>query len=801
MATPIIQLDGSISGAGTPGDSRDDFVAPEVITIIDTANPAPSTFSVVLRARPAGSAAVISLGPGANEATFTLDVEGTYLVEVIADGVSSGTLAVLGGQDFFFSSQGAAGAKLPNGTLPIAPGETIQFGPDGWATRLNVLMTEHDDLVGGFASSRTIEVTPGGSISAAIAAAVALIPSLSASNPATVLVHPDAYTEPPLTVPSFLSLVAIGGPNVTVVNASTTTSPLVTLAADSLINGFSLAGASGVGGVGVQSSTGRSEAHNMLVSDCETAYFAVGASARLKMVNVQASSSSGEAMTFAFRARSGGTLLVSLLKVTGENTATIANGIFSDGSGSFIIANDVVIDYADDAISVSNGARIDAFSGDISNAINTFRIKSTSGEMHLFSLRSDGLSTWDLLIESATAQFHGIGNHIRGDKFSIIAGAEIVSSHLSLLAGDEVHSVVGGFNVGSVSIPSESSFGEGDSYISEMKVFRNTNLEAGTWSDITTQMSSSSGSTAAAFPGAGVGNAIYFGGDAKFSGLKINTTIAISFGTGAIIWEFWDGGNWIEFALMAADADAPYAQHAQTVFERVNFEQIRFGERTAWATKVLDGETKYWCRARVSSGITTSPTIEQVKLHPNRTEINADGVLEHFGTAEYVANLIWHQRLMDDLTGSLSGNNAVSVSANISIDMQNNVFANTASDGIAGILEIPDGLDTSLPLTIVWAWIPKGTGGNVEFESDFAPVSTGDALAGGLSETHQSLIIAAPATNILGNNSFEFNVEDLVPGDFLAFSLFRDATGGNPDDTLAASINLVVVAVKGTFWR
>lgn len=139
MATPIIQLDGSVSGVGAPGVSRDNFAAPEVITVIDTANPAPTTFSVVLRARPPGSAAVISLGPGVNEAEFTMDVDGTYLVEVIADGVSSGTLAVLGGQDFFFSSQGGAASKNPNGFREIAAGETVQYGPDGWAPAANAV--------------------------------------------------------------------------------------------------------------------------------------------------------------------------------------------------------------------------------------------------------------------------------------------------------------------------------------------------------------------------------------------------------------------------------------------------------------------------------------------------------------------------------------------------------------------------------------------------------------------------------------------------------------------------------------
>ena len=140
MATPIIQLDGSVSGVGTPGDSRDNFIVPETIRITDTANPAPSTFSVVLRARPPGSSAAISLGPGANEAGFPMDVLGTYLVEVIADGASSGVLAVLGGQDFFFSTQGGAASKLLNGKRPPAAGETIQYGSDGWAVAMNEIV-------------------------------------------------------------------------------------------------------------------------------------------------------------------------------------------------------------------------------------------------------------------------------------------------------------------------------------------------------------------------------------------------------------------------------------------------------------------------------------------------------------------------------------------------------------------------------------------------------------------------------------------------------------------------------------
>ena len=62
-------------------------------------------------------------------------------------------------------------------------------------------------------------------------------------------------------------------------------------------------------------------------------------------------------------------------------------------------------------------------------------------------------------------------------------------------------------------------------------------------------------------------------------------------------------------------------------------------------------------------------------------------------------------------------------------------------------------------------------------------------------------IVAAPAVDILAQNSFDYDVASLEPGDFLGYNLTRDARGSNPDDTLGGNVNLVTIAVRGTFWR
>lgn len=140
MATITIQLDGSVSGAGTPSASRDDFLAGETITVTDPANVGGSPLTTLI-GKPPGSAAAIS-GATSGAATFVVDIPGTYLVRHQNGTEDSGTVDDAGQ---FITSQGGAAVKFASGhlwRLP-APVETKQFdSTHGWNETMDPILRD-----------------------------------------------------------------------------------------------------------------------------------------------------------------------------------------------------------------------------------------------------------------------------------------------------------------------------------------------------------------------------------------------------------------------------------------------------------------------------------------------------------------------------------------------------------------------------------------------------------------------------------------------------------------------------------
>ncbi len=731
--------------------------------------------------------------PSASGFTVTADAAN---VTVTNNGAAPANVDVYA--EAWHSSERVFGAQPPPGAPALLGSLSPQpFSPDySSGGALNPARTIVVALSGGHATT----------ITAGLAQVAALIPAPSATDPAAVLVYPGIYSEAPMTVPGYVSLIGVGGKVSTFVDATVTTSPLFSGTSDALLAGLTLRGASGAGGSGVYTnSPGSFTLQGIEVQDCTTAFLCSGAGVRLVGSDCTAFRAFGATLDTGFRAELGASLTISAARAIGLVPAPITKGFDCDDANSQILVQAATAVNCTDALIVGNNGTLEAINTFISRAGNAMHVLA-DGTMRAIAVDVKDSISWDLLVDAASSAFRGAANATRVDKISVAAGASMVSEGISDLEGDLAMVVLGELQVGSPENPTESVFGEGDSNVRGMLVFRNTNLEAGAWSDITAQMASASASTADAFPGVGAGNALYVGNDdpRKFPGAKINTTAAIVLGAGSLIWEFWNGATWVAFNLMATDSVLPYDAHAQDVFGRIANEQVRWddSEFTGWATKSLDGSAAaYWIRARVAVGITTSPTLQQIKVGTNRTEINADGVVEHYGKGELIKELVWHQRLVNDLSGSASGNATINASANIGLDLTDNVFANNAVDGVGGIIEIPAGIDTSRPLSLLIGWIPKATGGDVEFSTRSAPVKLGDVLDGTLPDVLQDKIVTAPAVDTLIETVFQFDISELEPHEFVAFSLFRDATGGNPDDTLAGSINIVLVAVGGTFWR
>ena len=695
-----------------------------------------------------------------------------------------------------------AGVAAPVGSIYLrdgAAGELWQktAAPDtGWV------------LSGTVTRARTVVVAKSGgdttTIDAGLTLAAALVPAPSVTDPATVLVFPGVYSEVPLTAVGFVSVVSTGGSAVTVIDATIATSPVFVGAINAEIEGFTLRGADGVGGVGLQHSGGTFfAARRIVVQDCTTGFLSTGASTNMTLVDCLAQRKIGETLTTGFAATAGGTLRGITIQALGiPGAALITQGIHADGASSVVSMQVITVVGCTDGLRAENTGMIQAFSGTVQGCTNGLRIAATSGILGLVTIQVSASTTWDLLIESATALYRGSLCSLRNDLISVGAAADYLSLHTSDIVGEDSSlTLIGEFAVGNEDRPRESAFGGGDSHVRNLTVLRNTNLEVGTWSDITTEMQSAVASTANAFPGAGAGNTMYVGGAVAFPNIKPIVTAAIALGAGALIWEFSNGAGWTAMNVMASDAIYPYDQHAQNVFSHTVTDQIRFGDMVGWAAQAVNGVNKFWVRVRVATAITTSPTLQQIKLGTNRTEINGDGVIEHFGSAELIRPLAWHQRMMDDLSGASPANGALTLSTNITITPIDNRYNNGVLDGLGGLFEVPANLDTSKPVSIHVNWIPKGTGGDVELEANVAQISIGDVLDGTIADTNVAAITTAPAVDTLVHTVLSFGVPDLTEGDLVAFSLFRDAQAGNADDTLAAAIDIVTVSLEGTFWR
>jgi len=404
--------------------------------------------------------------------------------------------------------------------------------------------------------------------------------------------------------------------------------------------------------------------------------------------------------------------------------------------------------------------------------------------------------------------------------------------------------VVGGeIHCGTVESPQEAVFGEGDSYTRGIRVLTTDGTagaaaDGGNLTDVSADAASTSGSTFT-LQGLTTGHSILWcstlvdsaGNPAPFWGLKADITTAMV--GGAVVWEIWNGAAWVEVGAMSIDS-SDFTRYADQCLLRVNSEQIRFGidsdkmvPRPAstthtWATKAIDGTTAYWARLRVTSNLTTAPVFEQTKLHTNRSEINGDGTIEHFGAARQRRFFSAGGNVFGEVgaTGDVSvavGNGGVPTGWNQNLK---NSDLNNANDANTWQTEVPAGLDTSFPIEVgVVFGLQGGKPTTVDpaivismakcevIGNSIADPAGGTAAIARTDSATATLIANAAATESfapIGTAASDgklqvikarFDVQDIYPGDILACYCELDAEG-----TPAQDVEVWAMHIDGHFW-
>ena len=681
-------------------------------------------------------------------------------------------------------------------------------------------LTYHD-LVHSIVGQSVVTVDIDGNITtieAGISEAQEKTPS--ATQPAVILVKPGVYTENPLTLPDYVSLIATGDNNTTYVDAITTTSPILTLGNYSSVTGFTFRNANGSGGAAVKGIGSNGIMTGCSSLNCETGFWEGGGNS-IRAINCAVIKTPGQVGTYAYRSDASGVFTIEQCIVNGATTISLVDyGFYCSGVGSRMFMPTFFAFYCVNGVYVNNGGNIDSDSGYIQNCTNGMRIGSGGSDSLITSLGTsiESCTTYDVFIESTTGQIDFTGK-MDYNKRSIVSGSDIASIGVDR-ANDMIKST-GKLSIeGSTDIGIPGAFtdalgigldvGEGGSY--NVDSLGNSIVEFWQYDD-----SAASGSKFTRYAdnaGTQLGDeddAIVVGSKYPFSAIRLDVNTASNVGSNSYVAEHWNGLTWVSDGICAYKK-SDMTSRGTVIFQNVETQYVEFGKgiNDDWVSdeNILDevpnwdyGANMYPVRFRNNGGALTTPMVfDSGKVRGDDFDITDSQIIVIWGRYRQQETLV----IPVDLMSSDSNNPPANVTINISTNVSSDVLGNF-QDGAVSALNyrqiIPTWADPSTEMRLTVMMYPlNGNVGNVNIVARIVPLGAGSIIDGSATENNHSLIGTTPGiSNSLFGAVTDIDIELYSPGSGFVLSLERDATAGNPLDTYVG--NIVVFGAKMTWTR
>lgn len=514
---------------------------------------------------------------------------------------------------------------------------------------------------------------------------------------------------------------------------------------------------------------------------------------------------------------SKGILVSNVLSVFGvPGYFSINNGVYCTDTGSKLTILTNSMWFLGTAMLVDNGGMLEIglITAGYCNVGLEVGSNGTTSQVVASQLFIQNSVSWDMnvLASDASISIHsGVMNDTKINNPNKITLNTIY--HLTRY-GKFYQSMTGNILLGSSREPSKLYAGEGHYDVDHVYILSNNNLEIGTFIDNTEGALSDTSPPFNMFQSTGANNCLYLGKQSNIVGFKVVVlTAAISnVSQNDMVYEYWNGSDWIEFTTCDFISQAPYYMTTSEFFCEVGSYHVNFGLTTAtpFVTKVIGGKSAKWIRIRIVNALPSVPILQMLKPHPNSTEIDSDGFIRHFGDSRTVKKISIDYSDCFEMVSPTD--QQVFVSDNLYIKRIKNSFPPSVSSGVSFTTTLPRDIDSSFPLKLSISFTGTSGSGNVFWRIRYACIEIGelvytnalDAPTVGGDEKSTAFIQTVTTSNVSNVSDIKFPISHILvnkagAGQTTLFvSIERDGT--NLSDTYNGSANIYDVSLWGITW-